>query len=106
MSLGTREDNEQEGIDEPTAELTLNLDQAIILHRALQSLSIDCSIRKQGLKNSRKETSNTKDLNEIREETRLVEFIEKKIPYLDEQLKTTIIYLQKEDDATIKGVIT
>lgn len=110
--LGSEQDKRQEGQFNETTELTLNIDQAVILYRAMISLSVDIKTRKESLtvrKNERKQMGRTlgedrEILSEINEELQLIKFTESKIPDLVDNIKEAIVYLQKEDDAIIKGV--
>lgn len=106
MSLGDPEDKIQEDSSEETTNLVLNIDQAIILHKALDSYSKDCSTRKLVLNkiNLKDETLSLEDINRIKEEVNLMNYIQKRLPYLQKDVKEAIIYLQKESDAPIKGL--
>jgi len=113
MSLGTPEDKKQEGITDEITQIDLNMDQAVVLHRALISLSVECKVRRESLKMQKADARDIKtgtsipaaELDKITEEINLINYTEDKIPYLVDQVKESIIYLQKEDDAIIKGII-
>ena len=112
MDLGSKEDKEQEGITEEVTQITVNADQAVILYRAMISLSVELKVRKEGLKTQRADVRNvgpgkampTEEINKITEELNVINYTEDKIPYLVDSIKEAIVYLQKEDDALIKGI--
>lgn len=106
MSLGDIEDKVQEDSSEETTNLTLNLDQAIILHQALEAFSNDCNTRGSVLSkiNLKDETLTTEDIDRIKENLNLIKYIQKRLPYLRKDVRECIIFLQKESDSIIKGL--